>query len=761
VSDVTGRNAARRRYARALIGVSFAVLGTTTAAAAQREPIDEIIVTARKRAEALRAVPLSVTVYSARNLADLGLTTSPELAPATPNLMWHSILGFSTPNIFLRGIGNTTFNANQAGPVGIHVDGVYQGSSVSYGFGLMDLERVEILKGPQGTLFGRNTTGGVINFISARPDPADGFNARASATYGRFDEMNLDGAVGFALGGKAAMRIAGQTLNRGGYVANRTPASGIMRQGAVDIWASRAQLVYASGAFEALFNLHGGQNHSDIIPGKQLGVLCPPGVTVPEVGRCSDFFGFTDTPHLRESFTNIPSFDFVNTWGGGGTLTWTGADFSVVAQSQFEANDRKLANDSDVSPASALKTEVKSRFHQFSQEVRATSLGQGPLSWIAGANYYEDHLRAFQAFALNAFGPGVLSQFFPVEEGLGAFLSQKTKSGAAFGEASYRLAPRFSFTGGARWTCDRRSADTHAFLFDATGLSTTFIDQPTANARVLAPTIPPTRVSRDWSKWSGRGFLSYDVADGVLAYAGIAHGFKGGDFNGGALFSPAEANISNPEFVTSYEAGLRGATSDRRLSFEMAAFYYDFTDQQVSVMVPGSNATLQTLSNAGKTRVKGLEAELGFAPSATVFLQLKAGFLDAKFVRFQLDASNPATNYAGNRTASAPKVSLAGLARYTVPTTAGNWSLQADTSYKGAHYFSADNNPALHQSGYWLANGHLRFETSDARLSVTAWVKNIASERYVVSGLANTSFGFLEVFPGLPRTFGLTVTGNF
>jgi iron complex outermembrane receptor protein len=744
------------------LGLAAPLVATSPAISAEQASVpDEITVTARKRAETLADVPQALTVYRADDLARLGYTTSPEIAQQTPNLMWNSILGFSTPNIFLRGIGNTTFNANQAGPVGIHVDGIYQGSSVAYGFGLMDLERVEILKGPQGTLFGRNTTGGVINFISTRPDPAAGFNARAAATYGRFDEANVDGAVGFNVGDNAAVRVAAQTINRNGYVANRTPSSGITRQGDVDIWAARGQFRYVATSLDVVLNVHGGQNHSDIVPGKQLGVLCPAGVTVARVGLCSDFFGFTDSTNLRESFANIPSFDHVDTWGGGGTLTWTGSVFSLVSQTQYDANARTLTNDSDVAPTSALKTNVASDFHQFSQELRAVSNGGGRLTWIAGANYYSDHLKAFQAFTLNAFGPGALSGAFPVEEGLGSFLRQKTESYAVFGEANYALTSRLTVTGGARWTHDRRAAVSNAYLFDASGLSTAFVDQATADGRFLVPTIPTTRVARSWGRWSGRGVLSYEAFDDVLIYGGIAHGFKGGDFNGGALFAASEANISNPEYVTSYELGVRGATADRRLSFEAAGFYYDFTDQQVSVMIPGSAATLQTLSNAGKTRVKGLEAHVAATPVDAVFLQLKAGLLDAQYVRFQLDPANPATNFAGNRTASSPKLSLAGVARYTVPVARGNLSAQTDFAFTGAHFYSADNNRALSQDGYWLFNGHIKYEMADARYSVTAWMKNIADKKYFTAGLSNASFGFMEVFPGLPRTFGLTLAGKF
>src|SRR5688572_25846035 len=211
------RNWGRRRPAVEARVIHYAFAGSillsvaATPVAAQQSDlaqIDEIVGTARKRAERLSDVPQAVGVFTAEDVERLGYTTSSDIVRQTPNLMWHSILGFATPQIFLRGIGNTTFNGNQANPVGLHIDGLYQGATITYGFGLLDLERIEILKGPQGTLFGRNTTGGVVNFIPRKPDPADGTNARVRATYGRFNEANLEAAGGFALGDEAGIRIA-------------------------------------------------------------------------------------------------------------------------------------------------------------------------------------------------------------------------------------------------------------------------------------------------------------------------------------------------------------------------------------------------------------------------------------------------------------------------------------------------------------------------------------------------------------------------
>ncbi len=739
--------------------MSLCVLSAVTARAADVPAIDEIIVTARKRTEVLSHVPQAVTVFRADDLARLGDTTSPELAQQTPNLMWHSILGFAAPQIFLRGIGNATFNANQAGPVGIHIDGVYQGSSTTFGFAMFDLDRVEILKGPQGTLFGRNTTGGVINFISRKPDPSEGFTAEATATYGRFNQADLEAASGFNLTDKIAMRVAGVTLNRDGYVTNRNPASGIDDMGAIRVWALRDQVRFVGENIDVVLNIHGGQNHSDVPPGKQLGVVCPAGVTVAQPGQCADFFGFKDTANPREGFTNLASSDKIDAGGASADVTWTGPSFSIMSQTAFDENFRRLQNDSDVGPVSEVKTNVKAHSWQFSQELRVLSPQDQRLTWIGGGNYYTDKLSAFQTFSLNAFPPGVISHFFPVPEGIAGSLRQTTRSYALFGETNYKVLPRLNVTLGARWTRDRRAADPNAFLFDITGTDKAFIDENTARSRLLVTTIPTSHLSSAWSRWSGRGVVSYAVTDQVLTYASIARGFKGGDYNGGALLAPAQSRIVDPEYVTAYEVGAKASTLDGRLSATASAFFYDFTNQQVAVLVPGSNATLQSLANAAKSRSKGLEFDVTAAPAEHLFLQIKTGFLDARFQRFALDASNATLNYDGNRIASAPKFSLAGVARYGVPVGAGLLSAQSDASYKSGHFFSVDNDPALHEDGYLLVNARLIYELQ--RYSITAWVKNIGDVTYYVSGLANTAFGFSELVPGLPRTFGVTVSAKF
>ena len=362
---------------------------------------------------------------------------------------------------------------------------------------------------------------------------------------------------------------------------------------------------------------------------------------------------------------------------------------------------------------------------------------------------------------MNALGPGVLSRFFPVQEGVATKLTQRSESTAVFGEAGYALTDQLTLTAGVRWTDDKRIADPYAFLINATGLANTFVDDTIATSRLLVPTIPAMHIERDWKRWGGRGMLGYQGSANLLAYASVTRGFKGGDFNGGAMFSPVEANIVDPEYVTACEIGVKGALPEARLSYGLAGFIYDFTNQQIATLIPGSNGALQNLTNAAKSNIHGLEAEIGLTPIDALRLDVKAGYLDAEFKKFQLDPGNPATNYAGNRIPSSPKFSLNALARYTVPLAAQrSLSFGAELSHKSAHFFTADNNRAMCENGYWILNADVTFALNE-KVSVKAWARNLGDTKYFVSGIATTGFGVMELMPGLPRTYGVTASAKF
>ena len=209
-----------------------------------QEQLETMVVTATKRENPALDLPISLTVFSSEDLDDLGFLDSNDIAQQTPNLQWRSQFGSSTPNIFIRGIGNNAFHSNVIGPVGIYQDSVYQGSNIVHGFPLFDLDRVEILRGPQGTLFGRNTTAGLVHYISRKPEMDEVFNTKLKVTYGSYDQIDVEAAVGIPIGDKAAARLAVVSLNRNGVFDNNNPNSGFDDAGETDSLAYRG-LYYA------------------------------------------------------------------------------------------------------------------------------------------------------------------------------------------------------------------------------------------------------------------------------------------------------------------------------------------------------------------------------------------------------------------------------------------------------------------------------------------------------------------------------------
>lgn len=750
--------------ARFLATVSVLCLTATDAVVGQDVlAIENITVTARKRTESLQDVPLSLSVLSHEDLRRRGVTLSGELANLIPNLEWQSIIGQATPQVFLRGIGNNTFNANQANPIAVYTDSVYQGSTLNYGFQLFDVERVEVLKGPQGTLYGRNTTGGLFNVITRSPDFGSRPNGYGIASYGNYDAVRLEAASGFELSSNVAIRLSAVTEQRDGYVENVNPQSGIEESGELDFWALRGQVrVRPADSLEIRLAVQGGDNESDIIPWKQIGVVCPPQVAVPALGEgCTDFFGFSDSADLSVHSTSKRAFDHISSLGGRLQIDQAFDTWTLSARTGVETYDRQLVNDADASPAQALHNDAEAEYWQISQEISAASAGTGSFDWIVGAFAFFDGFESFQAFPLNDFGPGFLTQVSPFEEGVASSLDQETSSYALFGEFEFPVTDRLSVSVGARWTRDQRRATTEAFIFAANGLRGTFIDQPTGLSAAIFQTIPQLSVKQTWSEWSGRIALDYRLDDSTLLFLSAARGFKGGDFNAGALFSPVEANLVDPEFVYSLEAGVKGTWADGRVSGSASIFGYDFKDQQVQVLVPGSNATLQNLANAANTDVIGAELDVTLRPTERLMLSIGIGVLDSEFGSFILDAGNPAANFDGNRTPFSPKFSAVGLFRYEVPVQFGVAAVQAGWSYRSSRFFTVDNNPSLREDGTWLADLRLSLSAPDERWSVAVWSENLFDEDYVANGISNAAFGFLNVMPALPRTYGVTVSTSF
>lgn len=744
--------------------------GGTHTALANDFMLEEVIVTATKRAESLQDIPVSVTAFTGDAIKQLGMTDSGSIATQTPNLSWRSDFGSTSPNIFLRGIGNNSFHANAVGAVGIYSDGVYLNSNLSHGFQLFDLERVEVLRGPQGTLYGRNTTGGLINFIARKPNVDDGYNGSLTTTLGTYNQRDLEIAAGAPLNDYSAIRFAAQSQKRDGLFDSTIAGADDKGENESIAWRLNASS-QPTDTLQINLNLHGAKNNSDMRPFKSQGVVCPGGgAPQPGFGNgCTDFLGFEASKEYDEVSESLNTKQQTENYGASLTLDWELDGVTITSVSAWEDADRTMLEDTDRSPAEFFNGSYQASATQYSQELRFTSSGDSELEWMAGLFYFKEDMEQYEAFSLNDLGPGAITAGTGLPgfaaEGLAFISAQETLSYSAFTELGYPVTDNLKLTMGLRWTYDERDlSDYRTTIYDASGSRGQYIKQSAAES--LGYEIASYPQNADWSELSGRITLDYTVNNDILLYYSLSRGFKGGEFNAGATLFPEEFVIADPEFLTANEVGIKSTWIEGSLKLNAALFHYDFKDQQVFTLASGGGLGIpvQTLTNAGKSEIQGLEVELQYVPVDGWYIQVGLGWLDTEFKEYELTdpSSGLVTDYSGNDQPAAPEWNLNGLVRYEWSLESGSVvSLQTDFVYTDDQFFTADNNPSLTEEAYWLWNARANFTTADERYSVSIWGKNLFDKEYITTAFDLADFGFNSVGIGDPRTVGVTLAIKF
>ena len=726
--------------------------------------IEEIVVSARKRDENIQDVPISITAFSGAAARKLGITEAKQFASLTPSLEWKSPSEYAITNIYIRGVGDNSFSPNAVTAVAIYTDEAFISSPAGANLLLLDVERVEVLKGPQGTLYGKNSTGGAVNFISRKPDVDDGTNGYIYGKAGAFDEYGIEAAAGTALGNNTAIRGAIKWGTDDGPVdySNIPGADGPDR----DTLSWRVLLRHdLNDDIRLLFNLHGSDNESNV-PGKFSGLLDPAGTFGPCPGRtglvdhglnCVDAFGQRTSADYDVSDVTFIGEEGVENFGASFRLDWEFESFTLTTLTAYEDLESFFIDDLDHSAFDAFQFDLDNEQTQFSQEIRLTSNSDGKLGWTLGAYYFEEDTEAFTDVHSRGFGPGGLTAAlvgFPVTmglEGIGQTIEQDVTSVAVFGEIYFELNDRIRLTAGARWTDEEKEFSLLSGLYNVDSIAQG--ELPTAalfNQTFVFPTVVHAG-DPSWSEISGRVALDYTLTEEILIYGSWSRGFKAGGFNGGALFSQDEASIVDPEFLSAFELGIKSTLMGGRARFNVAGFYYDFTDQQIFNLDSTGTPSPQ-LSNAGESEVLGLEVELEAEPVDALYLKLGASVLDTEFTSGGLD---------GNDLPSAPDVSFSGIIRYTKPIDFGGLLyLQSDFSYNDDRFFNPDN--VVFHEDYWLAGAALGYETADGRYSAQLWVKNAFDEDYYTDANDGLSFiGNRNASPGTPRSYGITVGAHF
>lgn len=730
-----------------------------------------IVVTAQRRAENLQDVPIATTAFSSERLTELGIAQSNQIAFSTPNLYINGSAE-NAAKITLRGVGSNDFIPTANPGVGTYVDEVYNGVATAQTFQLFDLERVEVLRGPQGTLYGKNSTGGTINYISKKPD-FSGFGARLQGSIANYSGFEVEGALNTPLSENLAARASFIMRTRDGYIDNLVRE----KNGRfLDAWAARLLVAWEpSDNLDILLNVHGGKFDGDSAHRQAFGQL-PGGVDVVGYDAPAD-------PFINEN--DLDTFDIAESIGGYVRIELETGPASLISITSYEEIDRDIDDDVDDGPVALTHNRFTSLAKVFSQELRITGDSSNFL-WTVGGQYYrEKHdvqydLRFFECTLDNscALLPGVFPaavfdgnnfgaafaplglQGLPLATTVDLDLDQTNESWAAFADATYNISDQFAVSAGLRYTTETRS------------ISDTSTVTPIAAPNVsggLFPGFPLFEDEQTWDNLSGRLVLEYEPNSDLLFYGSVATGFRAGNFNGGS-FARIEQLLDpvNPEKITNYELGLKADLLDNKLRINAAVFYSDFTDLQVAIF----ENSQQFLRNAADATIMGAELEVQAALTTGLTARFAVGYLDTEYQNFIETADDPATpqdetrDLSGNRLVNSPEWTLSGGIEYTTSLSADYaMEIGVDARYQSAVFFTPFNDlltTNLQQGGYALANARISFENEANNWSVGAYVTNIFDREFATDGNGiGAPFFYDLVAYGAPRRYGVRFSAEF
>ena len=751
----------RARTAGVVLGM--AVLAADAPAA---QEIEEIIVTATKRERNLQDVAIAIDAFSREDLQDLGWTDVTQVANLSPNLDIKYAWGNSMPIYTLRGVGMNSFQASDTPSVGLFIDEVFQTSLAFMGAQLYDMERVEVLKGPQGALFGRNTNGGAVSYISRRPaQETDGY---LRIDYGRFSRFEVEGAAGGALSDTVSGRASFMSIGQGdGWIHSRTTNEDI---GEVDILAGRAQLLWEPGDdLSANLKVFASRDRSQPVYFEHIGfwqrgapgTLCSPYLRTgrPQPTECVDVLGYSDTDgdpfagdytHRPDTIINSDAELENDSFGTTLTIDRDFGELSLTAITNYQEYDRYQPKESDGNPGLFVDFLFASDIEAISQEVRLTSSHDGPLNWILGAVYSRDEVSEDPPRI------GFLDDYIGLRAR--AVYTQERTSIAGYGQMEWAMAERWRLSAGVRVINeDVDFVSEVAFL-----LPPAFAEEP----RLVLATVPNPDFGVDGkledTDFTGRIAVDFTPTDDMLLYASIARGYKGGGFNGGLATNPRLYLPFDPEKVLAFEAGLKSVLANGRLRLNLATFVYDYEGVQAATprVDPRLGTPLNFLTNLAAADVAGIEAELRWHPTDNLEINAGMGLLDT-------ENNDPGANFDGptgdapRKLPNAPDLTFHVAARYEVPLgDGGRLRLFTDYAWMDDHYKEIVNNLEVESQALW--NARITYLPTDGGWSVALWGRNLTDELYRVDTLTDPlTTGWGVYVNGLPRTYGVSLNYAF
>ena len=767
--------------------------------------MEEITVTARKREEGLQDTPIAVSVFSGESLEARGVQRVDEIAGLTPNMSFDNINtnggGGNSAAVFLRGVGQRDFLPSADPGVGIYVDGVYYARSIGSVLDIIDIDRIEVLRGPQGTLFGRNTTGGAIAIHTQKPH--EEFEGKVRVRVGIDDRIDVLGKVNVPLSDNLYMNATVAKFDQDGFVVN--PLNG-MDTGDDDTFALRGALRWqANNNFE--INISGDYSRDrengqarvvtqnpnrvvDLTPGANifnhnflLGANSPlnpanggPGINNPGTPFARQFSNCDATPAniagttsgcanantiaLNQNTSTMPTYSNHDIYGFSGTVDWQISDnLEIKSITAYRNVDSTFGHDGDGTPffLSWVRDEIYVQ-EQFTQEIHLQGTAVNDrLQWIIGGFYFTEDG--------NNYNP---VDFASIDIESGAKFDHESIAG--FAQGTFDVTGKLHITAGVRYT-----DDTKDFIVTSDGMnSTPGVHFPMGNSGVVniqsaVPAFAPpgilvkliadgttTLKADDWTPMAN---ISYDWNDDLMTYFTYSEGFKsGGIHQRNAGVYPGNAPTYDPEFVESFEIGFKYNHPNGNFVLNVAAFYADYTDIQLETLAPEGIAP--QLDNAGEAEIKGFELESRWSPLDTWFLEVALGHLDAVITEAALDAVNTGFPSKGDRLPQVPRWSLASsIIKEFGLGDMGTIIARLDYNYRTKVFFSPDNDPGSVMQSHGLMNASVGWDSANDKYSLIFHANNIFDKRRIIytelSGSARTQNDVLA------RDFAWYLTGEY
>ncbi|MTJ83782.1 MAG: TonB-dependent receptor [Telmatospirillum sp.] len=728
--------------------VTVADAGTARTPSKTDPHVEEVVVTAQHREQSAQDLGIALTTLSAEDLADLNVKTVNDLARVAPSVQVEPAFGSGEPNFRIRGLGFSDYAANNAPTVGVYIDGESFPLPLTTQGQIFDVDRVEILRGPQGTLYGRNTTGGAINIDTANPTSTP--TAGGSFQIGRFADTLVNAYASGPVTDRLRLRLAATAEEGGSWQKNSVTGE---KLGDKDRQAVRLKGDWdANDTLAIKVNLHGSRDHSDGLGARLLGPT--PGSSVPYAPPASQNATAWDiSPDFaRLVGAGTRTHPFKDNGGIGGTVQ---IDQSLGAVKltdliAYESFDRKEFNDWDGTPGAYADEFFRTNARVFTNELRlASNQPASPLQWVGGVYYSKERLvDHFYSDFTDAYGFKTLTHY-----------TQGTQTVAGFGQVEYALTQRLKVIGGLRYEIEDRKIDN----FSVTGILPGGALLQAGNLGI------PYSASTGLDKASGKIGLEYRVVDPVLLYATVSRGVKSGGFTAYNTFYPNLALTPFlPEKVLTYETGFKSDLIDKRLRLNASAYYNDYRDQQVqsSVIIDGTY-TVGRFVNAPRSHTFGTEWELEARPFAGLRLTDGFSFSRGAYDRFQTYNTNLATGTAPNITAPVvdrkgqdegfPKVTFNGSVSYDIALDGYSVTPRVDYSYRSK--LTSPWGAAANVAPYWLFDASLTWKPDNGAWSVALFGQNIFDKKYdVTRNFFTTTY---VAFPGEPATYGLRVSVSY